>query len=172
VGTSSPAPQASRLTQSPLALPDPSSRHPTPVSSDTEEHVEMTEDQKRRRRHSQVPLQIFQRLPNDQAKDRRVQRQRSQPRAWSPKSSEQSWRLATGGRFRANGYACFLSQPFQNLSRNLFPPRGFSPTGDSAAFNGTARQPSPVKGTCPVQPSTPLGPDQANVPLLFLDHGE
>jgi hypothetical protein len=36
----------------------------------------------------------------------------------------------------------------RSLSRNLFPPRGFSPTGDSAAFNGTARQPSPVMGTC------------------------
>jgi hypothetical protein len=53
-------------------------------------------------------------------------------------SGEQSWRLATRGRFRANGYACFKSKPFQNLSRNLFPPRRFSPPGDSAAFNGTA----------------------------------
>jgi hypothetical protein len=44
---SSPGPQASRFTQSPLALPAPSSRHPTPVSSDTEDHAEMTEDQKR-----------------------------------------------------------------------------------------------------------------------------
>jgi hypothetical protein len=43
---SSPAPQASRFTQPPLALPAPSSRHPTPVSSDTEDHAEMTEDQK------------------------------------------------------------------------------------------------------------------------------
>jgi hypothetical protein len=62
-------------------------------------------------------------------------------------SSEQSWRLATRGRFRVNGYACCTRQPFQNLSRNLFPPRRFSPPGDSAAFNGTARQPSPVLGT-------------------------
>jgi hypothetical protein len=51
---------------------------------------------------------------------------------------EQSWRLAIRGRFRANGYACCKSQPFQNLSRNLFPPRRFSPPGNSAAFNGTA----------------------------------
>jgi hypothetical protein len=96
------------------------------------------------------------------------------------KSSEQSWRLAIGGRFRANGYVCCKWQPSQNLSRNLFPRRRFSPTGDSAAFNGTARQPSPALGTrlhpphpysgppgrCPVQPGTPLGPDQVNVLLL------
>jgi hypothetical protein len=55
---------------------------------------------------------------------------------------EQSWRLATRGRFMANGYVCCTRQSFQNLSRNLFPPRRFSPPGESAAFNGTARQPS------------------------------
>jgi hypothetical protein len=54
------------------------------------------------------------------------------------KSSEQSWRLVTRGRFRANGYVCGTRPPFQNLIRNLFPPRRFSPPGDSAAFNGTA----------------------------------
>jgi hypothetical protein len=86
---------------------------------------------------------------------------------------EQSWRLATRGRFRAKGYVCCKRQPSQNLSRNLFPPRRFSPPGDSAAFNGTARQPShlglgmhhPVAGAtprCPVLPSTPVGPDQVN----------
>jgi hypothetical protein len=95
---------------------------------------------------------------------------------------EQSWRLVRCDRFRANGYVCCTRQPFQNLSRNLFPPRRFSLPGDSAAFNGTARQPSPVLGTrlyhpysgppgrCPVQPGTPLGPDQVNV-LLLLDSG-
>jgi hypothetical protein len=31
------------------------------------------------------------------------------------------------GRFRANGYACCKSQPFQNLSRNLFLRGGFLP---------------------------------------------
>jgi hypothetical protein len=36
------------------------------------------------------------------------------------------------------GYACFKTKPFQNLSHNLFPPRRFSPTGNSAEFNGTA----------------------------------
>jgi hypothetical protein len=60
--------------------------------------------------------------------------------------SEQSWRLATRGRFRANGYMCFSRKPFQNLSRNLFPPRRFSPPGDSAAFNGTASQPTLIMG--------------------------
>jgi hypothetical protein len=60
--------------------------------------------------------------------------------------SEQSWRLATRGRFRANGYACFKSKPFQNLSRNLFPPRRFSSPGDSAEFNGTASQPTLIMG--------------------------
>jgi hypothetical protein len=60
------------------------------------------------------------------------------------KDGEQSWKLATGGRFRANLYAYCKWQPSQNPSRNLFPPPRFSPTGDSAAFNGTARQPSPV----------------------------
>jgi hypothetical protein len=43
---SSPAPQKSRLSQPPLALPAPE-RQPTPVSSDTEDHADMTEDQKR-----------------------------------------------------------------------------------------------------------------------------
>jgi hypothetical protein len=93
---------------------------------------------------------------------------------------EESWRLATGrGRLRAKEYVCCKSQPFQNLSRDLFPPRKFLPTGDSAAFNGTARQPSPVQGVwlhppyngaprrCPVQPSTPLWPDQVDVLLLL-----
>jgi hypothetical protein len=61
----------------------------------------------------------------------------------NPKTrSEQSWRIATRGRLRENGYVCFSRKPFQNLSRNLFPPRRFSLPGDSAAFNGTARQPS------------------------------
>jgi hypothetical protein len=36
-----------RLAASALALRAPSERHPTPVSSDTEDHEEMTEDQKR-----------------------------------------------------------------------------------------------------------------------------
>jgi hypothetical protein len=62
-------------------------------------------------------------------------------------SGEQSWRLATRGRLMANGYVSRKLQPFQNLSRSLFHPRRFSPPGDSAAFNGTARQPSPVMGT-------------------------
>jgi hypothetical protein len=33
---------------------------------------------------------------------------------------------------RANGYACDKRSPFQNLSRNLFPPRRFSPPDESA----------------------------------------
>jgi hypothetical protein len=45
---------------------------------------------------------------------------------------EQSWKLAIRGRFRANGYVCCFIQPFQNLNRNLFPPRRFSPPGNSA----------------------------------------
>jgi hypothetical protein len=43
--------------------------------------------------------------------------------------------LATRG---VNGYVCFSRKPFQNLSRNLSPPRRFSLPGESAAFNGTA----------------------------------
>jgi hypothetical protein len=65
----------------------------------------------------------------------------------NPTTCEQSWRLAIRGRLRVNGYVCCKWQPFQNLSRNLFPPRRFSPPGNSAAFNGTARQPSPDMGT-------------------------
>jgi hypothetical protein len=42
-------------------------------------------------------------------------------------SGEQSWRPATRGRFRANGYVCCKWQPFQNLSRNLFLRGGFLP---------------------------------------------
>jgi hypothetical protein len=68
------------------------------------------------------------------------------PNGYPETRSEQSWWLATRGRFRENGHVCCKWQPFQNLSRNLFPPRRFSPPGDSAAFNGTARQPSPVNG--------------------------
>jgi hypothetical protein len=48
------------------------------------------------------------------------------------KDGEQSWKLAIRGRLRANGYVCCSLQPFPNLSRNLFPPRRFSPPGDSA----------------------------------------
>jgi hypothetical protein len=62
----------------------------------------------------------------------------------SEEEGERSWRLAIRGRLRANGYACGKRSPFQNLSRNLFPPRRFSPPDDSAAFNGTARQPSHI----------------------------
>jgi hypothetical protein len=55
----------------------------------------------------------------------------------------QSWRHARCGRFRANGYVCDRRSPFQNLSRNLFPPRRFSCHTRFSRFNGTARQPSP-----------------------------
>jgi hypothetical protein len=75
---------------------------------------------------------------------------------------------------------CGKGPPFQNLSRNLYPPRRFLTAGDSAEFNGTARQPSPwvlsalprvrgPQGRCLMQPSTPLGADQVNVLVLFSD---
>jgi hypothetical protein len=48
------------------------------------------------------------------------------------------FQVAMGGRFRANGYVCRRRSPFQNLSRNHFPPPRFPPTGDSEALNGTA----------------------------------
>jgi hypothetical protein len=38
--------------------------------------------------------------------------------------------------------------PPPNLGRNLFPPRRFSYHTRFSRFNGTARQPSPVMGTC------------------------
>jgi hypothetical protein len=58
---------------------------------------------------------------------------------------------------------------------------GFLSTPDSAEFNGTARQPSlrmvlgmhhPAAGPtgrCPVQPNTPLGPDQVHVIIIIIE---
>jgi hypothetical protein len=99
------------------------------------------------------------------------------------KDGEQNWKLAIRWRFRVNGYVCCTRQPFQNLSRDLFPPRRFSPPDDSAASMAQRdnRHTDRVLGMhpraggatrrCPVQPSTPLGPDQVNVLLFFFSIG-
>jgi hypothetical protein len=47
-----------------------------------------------------------------------------------------SWKHTDAGRSRVNGFV-------PNLGRNLSPLMRFLGTPDSAAFNGTARQPSP-----------------------------
>jgi hypothetical protein len=47
-----------------------------------------------------------------------------------------SWRHPRCDRLRANGYVCASRAPFQNPSRDLFAPRRFLVTPESAAFNG------------------------------------
>jgi hypothetical protein len=75
--------------------------------------------------------------PGEHQEDTRKSTGESSSKGYTPNGKsntkcERSWRLATRGRFRANGYACCFIQPFQNMSRNLFPPRWFSPPRDSA----------------------------------------
>jgi hypothetical protein len=60
--------------------------------------------------------------------------------------SDHYWGAGPHNCAAANGYVCAPVAPFQNPSRDLFPPRRFLATPESAAFNGTARQPSPVMG--------------------------
>jgi hypothetical protein len=63
---SSPAPQKSRFTQSPLTLPAPEpTRQSTPVSSDREDQSEMTDDQKRLARFGKKKAAASPRAPAD-----------------------------------------------------------------------------------------------------------
>jgi hypothetical protein len=90
-----------------------------------------------------------------------------------------SWRHTSGGRSRVKWDTCVANgNPSSNLGRNLFPCGVFLSSTKSAGSmahrdnrhsSGTSLHHRAARATrrCPVQPSTPLGPDQVDVLLLL-----
>jgi hypothetical protein len=108
VMSSSPAPLASRFTQSPLALPAPD-RQPTPVSSDTENQDDMTEDQKRYARFGKKTATASPRAPADvptkeqQAPKRPVKGQKSPEAKASHPMASRTRTASRAGGLRSGG---------------------------------------------------------------------
>jgi hypothetical protein len=134
-----------KLVENALALPAPESeRQPTPMSSDTEDQGELTEDQKRFARTAKKLAGVDKSVTRSRAVTDSTPRCpegggfptsdcRFAPNGYPFKRGEQSWKLARWGRFRVNGVrVCHKGTLLQTWVVIFFLRGGFLTPPDSA----------------------------------------